>query len=139
MKESTLWGHLKPELKRVGKFQKISDRFTPGIPDTLGCLNGIGVAMEFKELDGVRVLKAKFRPGQLDWLRDWEQGGGVSWIVSTLGQVVYVHSWDFGAVIEKGSDPSTVEKRALLVFTKNRSNTWRDFVNLLAALDDRFK
>ena len=139
MKESTLWGHLKPELKRVGKFQKISDRFTPGIPDALGCWCGLGVAMEFKELDGVRVLKAKFRPGQLDWLRDWEQNGGVSWIVSTLGQKVYVHCWDFGEVIEKGSDPSTVEKRALLVFTKNRSNTWRDFVNLLAALDDRFE
>ena len=139
MKESTLWDHLKPVLKAVGKFQKISDRFTPGIPDALGCWCGLGVAMEFKELDGVRVLRTKFRPGQLDWLRDWERSGGVSWIIASHGQTVYVHSWGFGQEIEKGSDPSTVEKRALAVFTKNRSNTWRDFVVLLAALDDRLE
>ncbi len=139
MKESTLWGHLKPALRAVGKFQKISDRFTPGVPDALGCWCGVGVAAEFKELEGVRVLRTKFRPGQLDWLRDWEREGGISWIISSHRQTIYVHRWEFGREVEKGSDPTTVRDRARAVFTKTRGNTWRDFVTLLATLDNRLK
>ena len=131
MKESTLWKHLRPVFEKVGKFQKISDRFTPGVPDVLGKASCGAYAIELKELSGVRVLKAKFRPGQLDWLRDWEGAQGTSWILSTLGQRVYVHPWQFGEELEKGCDPSVVEKRALLTWTKNRSNTWNDFAKQL--------
>lgn len=136
MREATLWDHLRPALERRGKFQKISDRFTPGIPDVLGCSGGRGFAWEFKELDGVRILKLKFRPGQLDWLRDWEQlGQGTSWVVSTHGQTVYVHHWSFGEDLEKGCSPQEVIESASIVWTKTRHNLWGDFVDLLLQLD----
>jgi len=136
MIESTLWKHLKPELRRLGKFQKISDRFTPGVPDVLGC-SGAGIAMELKEFDGVRVLKVSFRPGQLDWLRDWSKGGGISWIVVSHRQTVYVFRWQTGPELEEGCSPDRVDRIALLKFTKNRGNSWKDFVTQLAALDAR--
>lgn len=132
MKESLLWKHLKPELSRVGKFQKISDRFTPGVPDMLGISEGIPLAIEFKELKGTRVLRVSFRPGQLDWLRDWERGGGVSWILSTThdGEVM-AHTWRCGEDMEKGFEPSALRELASVVFPKTRTNTWRNFIEIL--------
>lgn len=134
MKESTLWEHLKPELKRLGKFQKVSDRFTPGVPDVLGALLGIPVAMELKEFDGVRVLKIKFRPGQVDWLEDWQKARGVSLILSTQGQTVYAHGVEDALQLEAGISPQEVIKRSLLTFTKTRQNTWREFLTKLLYL-----
>lgn len=135
MLESTLWKHLKPELRAWGKFQKISDRFTPGIPDTLGCARGKGFAFEFKEFDGVRILKVSFRPGQLDWLRDWEKAGGLSWIVASHKQTVYVLDWRTGARLERGVDVDTVVELAKLRFTKSRTSHWSEFVSDLIHLE----
>ena len=137
MIESTLWKHLKPEFRRLGKFQKISDRFTPGVPDTLGCTKGIGVAIEFKEFDGVRILRVSFRPGQLDWLRDWQRGGGISWIISSHRQTVFVFPWGSGEELEAGCSPKRVDQLALLKFTKTRKNKWSDFMTKLTGLDAR--
>lgn len=134
MKESTLWDHLRPVLSDQGKFQKTSDRFTPGIPDILGCWEGRGTALELKEFKGVRVMKLKFRPGQLDWLRDWQKAGGISWIISTQAHTVYVHDWTVGLALELGMPPSTVEARAQLTFKKTRNNSWAEFVMRLKSL-----
>lgn len=135
MIESTLWKHLSPELNRRGKFQKVSDRFTPGIPDVLGVARQRGgYAIELKEFKGVRVLRTKFRPGQLDWLEDWSDNGGTSMIIVTLNQTVYVFSWQRGILLETGASPETMEKASSLTWTKNRYNSWSDFVTLLLAL-----
>lgn len=131
MNESTLWKHLRPELALLGHFQKISDRFTPGIPDILGMHDGNGYAWELKELKGVRVLRTKFRPGQLDWLRDWEQAGGTSSIISTNFQRVYVHSWEDGKRLEAGCLTSEIDDGALLVWDKTRKNSWAEFCKLI--------
>jgi hypothetical protein len=107
MKETPLWGKLRPGLSRAGRFQKISDRFTPGIPDVLGMANGVGYAIELKELKGVKVLKAEFRKGQLDWLESWRDAGGVSLIVVTLpGSSTWaVFPPEFGSRLEFGLTP----------------------------------
>lgn len=131
MNESTLWGHLRPELERRGKFQKTSDRFTPGIPDVLGMCDGLGRAWELKEFDGVIKWKLKFRPLQLDWLRDWELAGGQSLILSTHRQTLFAHRWEMGEILEHGTLPEVVQRTAVLSFTKTRNNTWREAVNLL--------
>ena len=133
MKESTLWQHLKPGLSARGKFQKLSDRFTPGIPDVLGCAH-MAYALELKQLKGIRVLKVKFRPGQLDWLQDWETSGGKSWIVSSMGQKVFVHRWDLGREIEQGMTEDHLRDLASLVFVKSRQTTWESFIEGLLGL-----
>ena len=131
MKESALWRHLKPELAAWGKFQKISDRFTPGIPDVLGVSFGHPMAMELKELDGVRVIKAKFRPGQLDWLEDWDKAGGYSMNLSTWGKRIYVQPREAGTQLELGVSPEELDRLAGVVFVKSSKNSWRDFVTRL--------
>lgn len=85
MKETNMWRKLDPHLSRIGKFQKICDRFTGGIPDILGARtgDGRGVALELKELSGVYAVKARFRPGQLDWLDDWWSTGAIALVVAT--------------------------------------------------------
>lgn len=135
MKESTLWKHLKPELKALGKFQKLSDRFTPGVPDVLGCFESVGVALELKQVKGVRVLKVEFRPGQLDWLEDWDRAGGRSWIVSSKGQTVYVHPYVYGDLMESGVGEEEWEEGASLVFTKSRKTSWKEFCVELLKLE----
>ena len=138
MKESTFWEHLKPELKRLGKLQKISDRFTPGVPDVLGSIMGIPVAMELKEFDGVRVMRVSFRPGQVDWLEDWQKARGVSLILSTQGQTAYVHGVEDAQLLEDGMTPQEVLKLSLLTFRKTRQNTWREFtIKLLYLIKSR--
>lgn len=132
MTETTLWKHLRPILNQHGKFQKVSDRFTPGIPDVLGCLRSMGVAIELKELKGVKILKTKYRPGQLDWLEEWAQaGGGRAWIIATHGQTVYVLPWFKGYLLESGIAPADLEDVAQLTWKKTRTNLWSDFVALL--------
>lgn len=126
MKETTLWNHLRPVLEKRGHFQKISDRFTGGIPDVLGCCDGIPVAIELKEFSGVNTLRVRFRPGQLDWLRDWNQFGGVSLILSTHGQTLYAHRWPAGALLEKGASVSDVEGTASMVWKKPRGGSWKE-------------
>lgn len=101
MKETALWRRLDPELSKIGKFQKISDKFTGGIPDVLGCITR-GVALELKELKGVRVIRTKFRPGQLDWLGDWELAGGLSLIVATHRLTWYAFPVSAGEPLESG-------------------------------------
>lgn len=105
MKETALWNRLRPELAKLGKFQKISDRFTPGVPDVLGIYRGVGVAMELKEFDGVRILKVKFRPGQVDWLRDWEREGGISWVAATHKTNLYLIKQAHADEISQGVNP----------------------------------
>lgn len=134
MIESTLWSHLKPELKRVGKFQKVSDRFTPGVPDVLGCCRGLGMAMELKEFSGVKILRVEFRPGQLDWLEDWSEAGGLSWIISSVKQTVMVFPWELGPQLEDGVSPDQALNWSLLTFTKTSRTQWRDFVENLIRL-----
>ena len=134
MRESTLWEHLKPELKRLGKFQKVSDRFTPGVPDVLGCDHGIPVAMELKEFSGVLIMKVKFRPGQIDWLRDWAESGGQSWVVVSTGQTVYVFRPRYCVGLEGGLSTTTAGAHASIIFKKTRKNSWRDFVDQLTKL-----
>lgn len=131
MKESALWKHLRPELAAWGKFQKISDRFTPGVPDILGVSFGRPIAAELKELDGVRVIRAKFRPGQLDWLEDWDKAGGYSMVLSTWGKVVYVHPWGAGSQLELGVSPEELDQLAIIIFVKSPKNSWGDFVTQL--------
>lgn len=132
MKESTLWKHLRPVLTLRGHFQKLSDRFTGGVPDCVGCSDSVPLAMEFKDFDGVRVWKVKFRPGQLDWLRDWQQNGrGVSWILCTAGRTVYVYDWEHGDALEQGVTPQEAFERAALVWEKLPRDRWIDFVDLL--------
>lgn len=135
MKESLLWKHLKPELHKRGKFQKLSDRFTPGVPDVLGCFASRGIAIELKELGGVRVVKTKFRPGQLDWLEDWYDAGGASWIVSTWSNVAFVHPRTAGPLLEHGMTPNEVYEEAVLNFTKTRTSSWEHFVDQLLSLE----
>lgn len=134
MKESTLWSHLKPELSLQGKFQKLSDRFTPGIPDVLGCSLFRGYAIELKQLKGVRILKTKFRPGQLDWLEDWDKAGGKSLIVSSLGQRVFVHRWEMGRQLEEGMTESHLIESSAMTFVKSKKTTWQGFIEGLLAL-----
>lgn len=125
MKETTLWTHVKPGLQNLGTFQKISDRFTPGVPDVLGCMGGRGVAMELKELKGVAIRKVSFRPRQLDWLEDWAASGGAAFILSSYGHTVYLHDHSLGAEMEEGMTPERLEASALLIFTKKKS--WGEF------------
>jgi hypothetical protein len=134
VKESTLWDHLKPELSALGKFQKISDRFTPGVPDVLGCFSSTGYAIELKQLKGIRIFKTKFRPGQLDWLQDWHHSGGRSWIVSSIGQRIFVHGWGHGEDLEKGMTEERLLDTATSLFVKNRKTTWKEFVQDLLQL-----
>ena len=131
MKESALWRHLKPELAAWGKFQKISDRFTPGIPDVLGASFGHPMAIELKELEGVRVIRTKFRPGQLDWLEDWDKAGGYSMVLSTWGKRVYIHPWEAGTRLELGVSPEELDQLAVLVFVKTPRNSWGGLVTQL--------
>lgn len=134
MKESTLWDNLRPVLAPRGHFQKLSDRFTGGVPDCVGSSDAVPIAMEFKEFGGVRVWKVKFRPGQKDWLRDWQQnGGGVSWIICTAGRTVYVYDWEQGDALESGIPPNEAIGRAVLVWEKLPRDRWSEFVDLLLA------
>ena len=132
MKETALWDKMRDPLACHGKFQKTNDRFTFGIPDVLGCSHSRGWAMELKEFDGVRVLSVKFRPGQLDWLRDWEKAGGISLIVATLGLRPLTFRWQDGEFLEEGCTPERMLDLALLDGgTLRGPRQWRDFVNLL--------
>lgn len=131
MKESTLWEHLKPDLKKLGKFQKISDRFTPGVPDVIGCMDGIPYALELKELHGVHILKARFRPGQIDWLKDWVIAGGVGLIVVTQGTHVMAFDPDDGFQLAEGVTPSWAQERSLVSFVKTRHTSWNELVKQL--------
>lgn len=132
MKESTLWEHLRPALALRGHFQKLSDRFTGGVPDCVGSSDAVPIAMEFKEFSGVRIWKVKFRPGQKDWLRDWQRvGKGVSWILCTAGRTVYVYDWMQGDTLESGITPNEAIDRAVLVWEKLPRDRWIEFVDLL--------
>lgn len=113
MKETALWRKLDPVISKRGKFQKISDQFTGGIPDVLGALVGTPVAIELKELKGVRVIRTKFRPGQLDWLEDWSSSGGLSLILTTHGLRWLVFSWAYGVDLESGVSPEDISEHCL--------------------------
>lgn len=120
MKETKLWNQLRPLLSTYGKFQKISDRFTGGIPDVLGSASGRAIAAELKELDGVLTIGTRFRPGQLDFLRDWERAGGCSLILSTHGVRssfrLYIHPWQAGVELERGVTPYRLVELSLRTY-----------------------
>lgn len=135
MKETTLWGHLKPELKRLGKFQKISDRFTPGVPDVIGCSEGVPYALELKEFHGIHLLKVRFRPGQLDWLMDWVSSGGVGLIVVSHGSnKVWCFEPAIGQNLEDGVSPDWASEHSIISFQKTRGNGWIDFLKQLRSI-----
>lgn len=126
MKETNLWGKLRPALNYLGTFQKISDRFTPGVPDVLGVYEGRGFALELKEVSGVEVLRVKFRPNQLDWLEDWEKSGGASWLAITHGQQAMFLHWSFGQELEsEGMSPKRLDQAAH--YRKTKDESFRDF------------
>ena len=79
----------------------------------------------------MNTLKVKFRPGQLDWMKDWEEAGGLSLIVSSKGSTVYIHNWVHGLVLESGLPLKEWEDTCELVFTKDRKNKWRDLAELI--------
>lgn len=92
------------------------------------------MALELKEFSGVRVLKVGFRPGQVDWLEEWNEAGGTSWIISSHKQTVMVHPVSLSTALENGIDPETARSVAAMYFTKSRTNTWRRFVTELILL-----
>lgn len=107
MKETALWNQLRPRLALLGKFQKISDRFTPGVPDVLGIYQGKGIALELKEFAGAHVLKVKFRPGQVDWLTEWAECGGRAWVgATTSDRTFYLIGTDHLDKIAEGVSPT---------------------------------
>lgn len=125
MKESSLWDRIRSPLNREGKFQKISDRFTEGIPDVLGSHKGRSFAIELKEIEGVRILRAKFRPGQLDWLRDWEElGGGVSLVVASWKTSGIILPWRFGRELEEGTTPNRVIEVGGIWYSGHSAKKW---------------
>jgi len=139
MKEVAMWDRMRDPFACHGKFQKTNDRFTLGIPDVLGCSKRVGWALELKEFDGVRKLSVSFRPGQLDWLRDWEQAGGVSLVVTTWGLRPLVFKWQDGERLEEGCTPEEVLRLALLDGgTLRGPQQWRGFVNLLVMFGQGF-
>ena len=48
MNESKAVQNLLKELRKLGWFEKISDRYKAGIPDILGCIEGAFVSVEVK-------------------------------------------------------------------------------------------
>jgi hypothetical protein len=125
MKETALWSKLRISLNRRGKFQKVSDRFTPGVPDVLGVYNGRPWAIELKEFSGKNTVHVTFRPGQLDWLRDWHQAGGISLVMVSHGLMVYIFRWEHGVIIEEPIPLSTMMGTADLV--KRKTEEYKHF------------
>lgn len=128
MLETNLWKKIKIPLSRIGKFQKISDRFTSGVPDIIGCWKSVGVAIELKGLSGSRILKANFRPGQLNWLKSWSDNGGVSVIICTHKTTIGIHHYRSGSFMESGMSPDWFKEDSLFLFRKTKYNTWYDFI-----------
>lgn len=131
MKETALWNHLRPELAKLGKFQKIADKFTLGIPDVLGIYKGRGVAVELKEFDGVHQLKVKFRPGQLRWLRDWELAGGISWVAATHGTCFYLVKPSHGDALATGLPLDALQK--ISSYYTTRTPSWELAANAIVS------
>lgn len=125
MKETALWQKIKVPLNRFGMFQKISDRFTPGVPDALGSYVKRAWALELKEFKGVHKIKVHFRPGQLDWLRDWDEAGGVALVVATHGLRVFTFRHIHGPSLEEGL--TVAEAEELADFIKEKTDDYRDF------------
>ena len=125
MKETLIWKSLKGPLSRLGKFQKISDRFSGGVPDVLGSRtpDGRGVAMELKESGTSRLIKVRFRPRQLDWLLDWEASGALSWVVVSQGDFLYAFLPT--EALERGIPPDHA------AFKVHRRNQWDELANFL--------
>ena len=134
MLESLLWKNTKSEFRKVGKFQKTSDRFTPGIPDVLGCCDGTAYALELKRLAGSGRVRVKFRPGQLDWLEEWGLAGGVGLIVATLEPYVLVFDPRHGPQLELGVSRAEALEMALIRFLKTRTNSWSELVEQIRSI-----
>lgn len=134
MTETQLWKNLRPHLNQRGLFQKTSDRFTPGVPDVLGMADSVGYALELKQLKGVHTLKCHFRPGQLDWLRDWEAAGGRSWVVATRGALLLAFPWDYGPLLERGEPPGYVYENAAMCWERKRGESWATGVDMLLSV-----
>lgn len=130
MKETALWNHLRPRLVKYGKFQKISDRFTLGIPDVLGIHRGKGVAIELKEFSGVSILRVKFRPGQVRWLTDWEDHGGISWIAATHGKNFYLIKPRHAEEVSTGVSPSQLLELSTFY---SKDSKWELAVNAIVS------
>lgn len=97
MKETRLWReYLAPHLARAGEFQKISDRFTPGVSDVLGVQRpeGRACAFELKEFytrNGLVV--ADFRPGQIPFLSAWGASGALALVIGSLERELAAFGW----------------------------------------------
>jgi hypothetical protein len=90
MTETHLWNGLRIHLPP--SFQKLSDRFTLGVPDVIGCYNSVGYAFELKRSKRKNSFLVSYRPNQVPWLRRWADQGGVAVTLVTLGSAV----WCFG-------------------------------------------
>ena len=132
MKETTLWRHISPLLERQGRFQKISDRFTPGVADVLGVQRGgRACAIELKEfyLRG-GMVRADYRPGQIPFLHDWGEAGALALTVGTLGNEVAAFAYWDAARLHRGE--ADTWQRALVV---EPLGAWQPFVARVLALD----
>lgn len=131
MKETTLWDYLRPLLEREGKFQKISDRFTFGVPDVLGVYRGRGFALELKDFYSANgLIRADFRPGQIPFLNDWHRSGGIALVVGVYESQVYGIRPRHAGALMKGI-------KALGGYAACRSNVgdWRAFVHQILRVD----
>lgn len=132
MKETRLWRQLAPCLLRFGKFQKISDRFTGGVSDVLGCQlpAGRACAFELKEFYLRRgLVVADFRPGQIPFLQDWGKAGGLALVVGTLGRQVAAFDWRDAQALQDGVSGLSA---ALVV---EPTGAWKAFVGRVLGLD----
>ena len=63
------------------------------------------MAIELKELDGVKLIKARYRPGQLDWLEDWDSTGAIALVVATWKKEWMAFEWAEAVKLEAGLPP----------------------------------
>ena len=65
-------------------FSKISDRYTSGIPDILGCLDGKMFAFELKDDKGKASL---LQENTIDKIR---KAGGTAWVIRTVEEALKI-------------------------------------------------
>lgn len=65
-------------------FSKISDRYTSGIPDILGCLDGKMFAFELKDDEGEASL---LQENTIDKIR---KAGGTAWVIRTVEEALKI-------------------------------------------------
>ena len=96
MTEKLLWNTVKHKLGSYGKFERIENPLSPGMPDVVFCvrnaIDGTGGFIELKSIVAAphdvhrRGNPIKLRPAQNIWIQDWKRAGGVVWILIRIGK-----------------------------------------------------